>query len=52
MIQKRYQHYNKDNKIVWTDWFNILTDDKNIEQLRKEQYWQLKGKLKNEFRIV
>lgn len=52
MIQKRYQYYNKDNKIVWTDWFNIMRQDADINQLRKEQFWQLAPKLKNEFRTI
>lgn len=44
MIQKRYQHYAKEG-IVWTEWFKI-SDNAPMEP------WQLKNKLKNEYREV
>lgn len=39
-MKKRYQYYAKDG-IKWSKWF-----DYNGE----EELWQLKGKLKNEYR--
>ena len=44
MIQKRYQYYSKDG-IKWTEWFNWPHENYKPE-------WQLKNKLKNEYRNV
>lgn len=51
MIQKRYQHYTKDG-IVWTDWFDTAKNDSELNVLKKEDKYQLKNKLLNEFRII
>ena len=50
MIQKKYQFFSKEG-IKWTDWFDTLKKDEELENLRITQYWQLKDKLLNEFRI-
>lgn len=42
--QKRYQRYTKDG-IEWTDWFNYSEN-------APETPWQVKNKLKNEFRYI
>ena len=41
--QKRYQ-YRTRNGIVWSDWFN--------SKVIVEEKWQLKGKLRNEYRTI
>lgn len=41
-MRKRYQYFSK-NGIEWTDWFTPFND---LEQ----QEWQLKNKLKNEWK--
>jgi len=51
MVQKRYQRFTKDG-IVWSSWMNFCNDDSKLEYLQKEEKWQLKPKLKNEFRII
>lgn len=51
MIQKRYQRFSKDG-IVWSSWMNYCEDDSQLDKLQKENKWQLKPKLKNEFRII
>lgn len=43
IIQKRYQHYTKDG-IKWTEWFN--------HKGSSQEPWQLKGKLKNQYRTI
>lgn len=44
IMQKRYQHYTA-NGIEWSKWFEIPT-------ARTLPEWQLKGKLRNEYRSV
>jgi hypothetical protein len=51
MIQKRFQRYSS-NGIVWTDWVNFEKDDSKLSYFIKEEPYQLKPKLKNEYRIV
>ena len=41
MTQKRYQYYSNQG-IQWTPWFNY--------NWRTKESWQLKNKLKNEYR--
>lgn len=43
-MQKRYQHYTA-NGIEWSKWFEIPT-------ARTLPEWQLKGKLRNEYRAL
>ena len=50
MIQKRYQFFSKEG-IKWTDWFDTLKRDKELNNLIDTQKWQVKDKLLNEFRI-
>lgn len=50
MIQKRYQYFSKGG-IKWTNWFNTPKRDEELETLKVKQYWQIKNKLLNEFRI-
>lgn len=50
-IEKRYQHWSRDG-IVFTPWFKIRDTDEDYEHLVKEEKWQMKNKLKNEYRIV
>ena len=50
MIQKRYQTFSSQG-IIWTEWYDYIEDDSKLEYLQKEDAWQLKPKLKNEFRI-
>lgn len=45
MIQKRYQYYSKDGTIKWSEWFEWPHEDFLPE-------WQLKNKLKNEYRTI
>lgn len=40
--QKRYQYFTR-HGIAWSKWFNFNG---------KEEVWQLKGKLRNEYRTI
>lgn len=51
MIQTRYQHYGP-NGIEWTKWVDLDPDDSHLEELKKNQKWQVKDKLLNEYRVV
>ena len=51
MIQTRYQHYGP-NGIEWTKWVDLDPDDSHLEELKKNQKWQVKDKLLNDYRIV
>ena len=51
MIQKRFQRYSSKG-IVWTDWMNFEEDNSKLSNFIKEELYQLKPKLKNEYRIV
>lgn len=51
MIQKRYEYWTAKGKL-WTDWFNYCDDNGQLETLRQEEQWQIKNKLRNEFRVV
>lgn len=51
MIQKRYQHPTIDG-IQWTHWFDYCKDDSQLKRLQKEEKWQFKNLLLNEYRIV
>jgi hypothetical protein len=44
ILETRYQYYAKDG-IKWTKWFPISS-----KSIREK--WQLKGKLKNEYREI
>jgi len=44
MLQKRYQRYSKEG-ITWTQWFNISSST-------EKEPWQVKGKLRNEYREI
>ena len=44
MLQKRYECFGKKGK-CWTEWFNVSP---NTER----EPWQVKGKLRNEFREI
>lgn len=48
MLQKRYQIFT-DNGIEWTDWFDYHRDI-SLKEANKD-IWQLRYKLKNEFRL-
>ena len=50
MIEKRYQYYSSQG-IQWTEWRDYIDDDSKLEYLQKEEKFQLKPHLKNEFRI-
>lgn len=50
MIQKRYQ-YISPKGLCWTEWSDYEEDDTKLSTLQKEESWQLKPKLKNEYRI-
>lgn len=50
MIQKRYETFTSKGK-VWLDWSDYEEDDSKLDYLQKEEYWQLKPKLRNEYRI-
>lgn len=43
MIYKRYEYWSREGK-KWTDWFVWLSDNRDP--------WQLKNKLKNEYKEV
>lgn len=51
MIQTRYQHYGPKG-IEWTKWVDLDPDDSHLEELKKNQKWQVKDKLLNEYRVV
>ena len=51
MVQKRYQIFTPEG-VSWTDWINYEADDSKLSYLQKEEAWQLKPKLKNEYKIV
>ncbi len=51
MILKRYQYYSKEG-IKWTEWSDYMDDDSKLEYLQTEEAWQLKPKLKNQYKIV
>jgi len=51
MIQKRYQYFSREGK-VWTKWFDFCKDDSQLERLKKENKWQMKNQLLNDYRIV
>ena len=51
MIQKRFQYWSAQGK-TWTDWFNYDEDDSKLELIRKNEEYQVKNKLKNEYRVV
>lgn len=51
MIQKRYQHYDR-NGVSWTDWFNTSKKDFELPTLLRFEKWQVKNKLLNDFRII
>ena len=51
MIQKRYQYYSKEG-VKWSEWSDYMDDDSKLEYLQKEEKYQLKPKLLNEYRIV
>lgn len=51
MIQKRYQRFVRGG-IIWSSWFNYCEDDSQLKTIKKENKWQLKPKLKNEFRVI
>ena len=50
-IQKRYQYISKDG-VVWTEWFNYCEDNSLLRTFQKEEKYQLKNHLLNEFRVV
>ena len=51
MIQKRYQYISSEG-IKWTEWSDYMDDDSKLEYLQTEEAWQLKPKLKNQYKIV
>ncbi len=51
MIQKRFQYWGKDGQ-EWTEWMDYRRDDSLLTKLRSEEKWQIKNKLRNEYRIV
>lgn len=51
MIQKRYQFYGKEG-VEWTSWSDYEADDSQLLRLRKEEKYQLKPHLLNDFRII
>lgn len=51
MIQKRFQ-YRTNKGIQWTDWLPYVKDNTKLSSIQKEEKWQLKPNLRNEFRIV
>ena len=50
-IQKRYQYYSRLG-IVWTPWFNISSDDSQLERLKREEKYQFGTKYLNEYRVI
>lgn len=51
MIQKRYQHISR-NGIEWTNWYDYSPHDHLLKVFQKEEKWQLKNHLLNEFRVI
>ena len=51
MIQKRYERFGP-NGVEWTEWRDYIEDDSKLEYLQKEEPYQLKPKLRNEYRVV
>ncbi len=51
MIQKRFQYWGKNGQ-AWTAWMNYRRDNSLLEKLRSEEEWQIRNKLRNEYRIV
>jgi hypothetical protein len=51
MILKRYQYISREG-IKWTPWSKYCEDDSQLSRLQKEEKYQLKPHLLNEFRIV
>ena len=51
MIQKRYEYWSGQGK-TWSDWFDYCEDNGQLITLQREEQWQLKNRLKNEFRVV
>lgn len=55
MIEKRFQTYSKEG-LTWSRWFKFSNSNNphEAERLNRspEQKWQLKNKLRNEFRLV
>ena len=51
MIQKRYQYWAHEG-VVWTPWVNYCEDYSQLKEIEKMYKWQLKNKLKNEFKVV
>ena len=51
MIQKRYQYWAHEG-VIWTPWADYCEDDSQLKEIEKMYKWQLKNKLKNEFRVV
>lgn len=51
MIQTRYQYFSSKG-IAWTDWRDLDSDDSHLEDLQKNQKWQVKDKLLNDYRVI
>lgn len=51
MIEKRYEYFGPKGK-VWTKWFTTSLNDSDLEMLQKNDKWQVKNKLRNEYRIA
>ena len=51
MIQTRYQYFSSKG-IAWTDWRDLDPDDSHLEDLQKNQKWQVKDKLLNDYRVI
>ena len=51
MIQKRYQYMTANGK-EWGPWLNYCEDNSQLTRLQKEEKWQLKPLLLNDFRII
>ena len=51
MIQKRFEYFTSEG-VKWTDWSDYIEDDSKLEYLQREEAYQLKPKLRNEYRVV
>lgn len=51
MVQKRYEYMSREG-VKWTPWSDYCEDDSQLSRLQKEEQWQLKPRLRNEYRIV
>lgn len=51
MIQKRFEYWSAQGK-TWSDWFDYEKDNNQLVNLQTSEKWQLKNKLRNEFRVV